>query len=833
MRQKSFLLTLACWTLGVLCALGTATQNIYADDAETAFQYENDFLVISGENCEKAVLQNDMKAYWNRNYVYKDVPKELQGMFFTRFGGGEKGKVSVKVKADTTLFFATEIRESDRIPTSWTLRSERAFYYTDSGKTGMRVYSKNVKKGEEIEIPQLNWTGGQLLFSDTPILYNPPLPPQAKLERMLYRNPGLVDDLAVGLWVWIVPMDFNQDGKMDLILSCEDTPYNGTYRFENPGIPAGGSGLGVQPKESVPVENPYMPVFKKGERISGGQINVQPSFIDGKTRVLRTNAEYPDFGNTGLNHPQPLPLPGNVHPRGVRGNMWKYVDFDGDGILDVAVGIDDWTDYGWDDAWDENGVWKNEMTLGAVYIIRNAGTNDAPKYEKPRLLTDADGKTLQTYGWPSPCFVDFDSDGDLDLFCGEFRDKFNYFENVGTRMEPVYAQSVRPTVEDGSEAHIDLCMATPIIFDWTQDGKPDILCGDEDGRVALFENTGKFRTEKVGKYEVHCPIFKAPLYFQQEAYELKAGALATPCCADLNGDGAMDIICGTSAGYIMFFENLSAPGVEYPTWAKPVFVKAGEKVAHINAVPNGSIQGPIEEKWGYTTLTVADWDGDGLLDIMWNHIWGKPAWFKNVGTKTEPKFTEPQAVEVEWDEKQPELAWGWLKPEGKKLLTQWRTTPVMFDVNEDGLMDLCMLDTEGFLAFFERFRDADGALKLRSPKRIFHWENGDLMRLNDGRAGGSGRRKISVCDWDGDGKFDLLVNSQNADLLRQVRAEDGKYYFRNEGILDGRRLAGHSSSPTSTDFNADGIPDLVVGAEDGRFYYLCNPRSEKTEDGEN
>jgi hypothetical protein len=27
------------------------------------------------------------------------------------------------------------------------------------------------------------------------------------------------------------------------------------------------------------------------------------------------------------------------------------------------------------------------------------------------------------------------------------------------------------------------------------------------------------------------------------------------------------------------------------------------------------------------------------------------------------------------------------------------------------------------------------------------------------------------------------------------------------------------------DFNGDGIPDFLGGAEDGRFYYLKNPRS--------
>lgn len=53
----------------------------------------------------------------------------------------------------------------------------------------------------------------------------------------------------------------------------------------------------------------------------------------------------------------------------------------------------------------------------------------------------------------------------------------------------------------------------------------------------------------------------------------------------------------------------------------------------IMAGPNGSIQGPCEAKWGYTTLSVADWDHDGRPDLVVNSIWGKVVWFRNVGTR--------------------------------------------------------------------------------------------------------------------------------------------------------------------------------------------------------
>lgn len=36
-------------------------------------------------------------------------------------------------------------------------------------------------------------------------------------------------------------------------------------------------------------------------------------------------------------------------------------------------------------------------------------------------------------------------------------------------------------------------------------------------------------------------------------------------------------------------------------------------------------------------------------------------------------------------------------------------------------------------------------------------------------------------------------------------------------------LAGHTTNPTVVDWNGDGLDDLLVGAEDGCFYYLQNP----------
>jgi hypothetical protein len=364
---------------------------------------------------------------------------------------------------------------------------------------------------------------------------------------------------------------------------------------------------------------------------------------------------------------------------------------------------------------------------------------------------------------------------------------------------------------------MDLEMIVPVAFDWDRDGDVDLVVGDEDGRVALVENTGKLSADRT-------PQFLPPRYFSQQADVLKCGALATPVGVDWDGDGDTDIVSGNTAGYIEFFENTSGPNVAEPAWAAPIRLAAGDEAFRVMAGPNGSIQGPAEAKWGYTTFSVADWDGDALPDVVLNSILGRVVWLRNVGTRTDPRLAPPMPIEVEWESAPPKPAWTWWTPQGKELATQWRTTPVVYDFTGDGLADLAMLDVEGYLALFERAKRGD-KLVLLSPRRAFVDEAGQPLRLNERRAGGSGRRKLCVTDWTGDGRFDFLLNSANADLLEQVDHRDGKWYFRKAGSIAQQNIEGHDVSPTVVDFDGNGIPDFLGGAEDGHFYFLANPRA--------
>jgi len=633
---------------------------------------------------------------------------------------------------------------------------------------------------------------------------NEPLENQPEFERLQYQNAAVTADLGVGLWAWPIPLDYDEDGDYDLLVSCRDVPFNGVWFFEN-------------------TTGESFPVFEPPVRLGNAVKDIQVSYVNGNPRVLIPGFELMDFKQSLDNNKKVL-FPADTfsafHNK-IRFNQWKYVDYENDGDLDIIVGIQDGEDYGWDNAFNDEGIWTNGPLHGYVYLIENM---DGKYVLRDKI--QAGGQPIDVYGAPTPNMNDFDGDGDLDMICGEFIDKFTWFENIGTRENPVYAAGRYLENEQGIIT-MDLEMIIPVALDWDGDKDIDLIVGDEDGRIAFIEHTGNT--------EDGMPVFRSPRYFQQKPQYVKFGALATPFSTDWDDDGDEDLIAGNSAGYIGFIENID--GGDPPSWAPPVYLKHGEKPIRIQAGYNGSIQGPCEAKWGYTTLSVADWDHDGLKDIIANSIWGKVVWYENIGEKGNPKLSKAKPVKVNWEGMAPKPEWNWWDPEPNTLATQWRTTPTAIDWNGDGLTDLVMLDHKGYLSYFER-KEMKGNFILKPGRRIFESTPGEYnrrnepsesttgpLRLNSDKYGSSGRRKLAFGDWDGDGDTDIMLNSINAILLENKGVKDGKVIMQmSETNIADQKLAGHTTNPTFVDWDKNGVLDLLLGAEDGHFYYLKNSR---------
>ncbi len=93
------------------------------------------------------------------------------------------------------------------------------------------------------------------------------------------------------------------------------------------------------------------------------------------------------------------------------------------------------------------------------------------------------------------------------------------------------------------------------------------------------------------------------------------------------------------------------------------------------------------------------------------------------------------------------------------------------------------------------------------------------------------RSKASPCivDWNGDGRFDLLVGSWSGELFLFLNEGSrelpvfGKPIKLNDGKLD----VGSDSSPDMADLNGDGKKDLIVRNEKGEIFIFFNKGKEQ------
>ncbi len=101
------------------------------------------------------------------------------------------------------------------------------------------------------------------------------------------------------------------------------------------------------------------------------------------------------------------------------------------------------------------------------------------------------------------------------------------------------------------------------------------------------------------------------------------GRASTVVSADWNGAGNPDLLIGNIEGAVFLLPNQGTR--QKPVWGAPEKLKADHKPI----VAPGQRAGPF----------VADWDGDGTLDLVLGGGSGQVVWYRNIGTAREPRLT--------------------------------------------------------------------------------------------------------------------------------------------------------------------------------------------------
>ncbi len=133
--------------------------------------------------------------------------------------------------------------------------------------------------------------------------------------------------------------------------------------------------------------------------------------------------------------------------------------------------------------WDDDGDLDLIVVANGVWLVPNEGTRQEHAFGKPRRLVTED-KPISTQGEGSPCVVDWDRDGKLDLLLGGHRGVV-FYRNIGSNKAPKLAAAA--TLLSGPVTAI-------CANDWNEDGLLDLIVG-QWGEPRLLVRDGQKRLE--------------------------------------------------------------------------------------------------------------------------------------------------------------------------------------------------------------------------------------------------------------------------------------------------------------------------------------------------
>ncbi|MDX5321968.1 MAG: T9SS type A sorting domain-containing protein, partial [Bacteroidota bacterium] len=422
---------------------------------------------------------------------------------------------------------------------------------------------------------------------------------------------------------------------------------------------------------------------------------------DGDMEMLIGDVDYPDFkylinGRKENNWPWDTITGFTTHypqnnAKGVYIDKFPaafYLDINNDGIKDLIASSN------------EANAASN---LGQIWWYQNKGKNNNPNFEfrDSSLLQD---QTIDFGSQTYPSLFDFDGDGDLDLIVsnrGNFRDTKNtndrlaLFENVGTSSKAIFK------FKEGNYLNLSddsLNGVYPCFADLTDDGLPDLLIGQLNGRIRYYVNTGSASQ----------PSFSLQ---NDQLGGIDVGVSAAPHCYDLDDDGLLDLIIGSSNGMLKYFRNTGTKSS--PVFASTPTLDSMGRVQvsdfyynYTNFGPNGE---PIDsvktfEYEGHSTPWVVDMDNDGKDELVVGSKSGKLFIFNLDKNNLTDSFSH-------WEEyfHQPFTKKGDIADLGGRI------SPAIFDASGDGFPDVILGNGRGGLLYLSSERVAEDTMTSLSP----------------------------------------------------------------------------------------------------------------------
>jgi hypothetical protein len=405
---------------------------------------------------------------------------------------------------------------------------------------------------------------------------------------------------------------------------------------------------------------------------------------------------------------------------------------------------------------------------------------------------------------PRPQLVDMNGDGKPDLFVQERFGELIYFERVGD--EWVWR----------TDKFQDLNVGEWYRFvDIDADGKPDLFGELLTGYIRAWRNVGT-KTE---------PRFVAlgDTIRDTDGRAIVADRQNILNAADIDCNGRLDLFIGRVQGVVDRYEQEGVSPDGSPRFRmleeawQGIEVLGPEVTGTFNRIDTSEVpdRGPsVTERarlHGANTLTFADIDKRGVLDLFWGDFFEEGLLrFENHGTCAQPNLTgKPNRFPLS----QP------IKSSGYNAAT-------FGDVDGDGSSDLVVGVIGG--AFGPSRNSIDNLFLVKqASKGEWNTTTKRLVRTIDV---GSDAAPV-LADVNGDGLLDLLIGSK---VLQADPKTGSVTWFENVGTAErpSFRDRGPLSmrgqfnfAPAVVDLDGDGLPDIVTGTWTDRIQWYRNTGS--------